>query len=68
MLITFLNIFYCINAIHRQFLRGEVIAFTDFQRYGGDKLKLLMDAKLKTETKKYIVNDGDIIEYFVKKS
>jgi ribosome-binding ATPase YchF (GTP1/OBG family) len=54
--------------VHRHFLRGEVIAFADFQRYGGDKLKLMIDGKLKTETKKYIVNDGDIIEYFVKKS
>ncbi len=49
---------------YRNFLRGEVIAFADYERYNGDKLKLLIDGKLKTETKKYIVNDGDIIEYF----
>jgi len=41
-----------------------VIAFSDYERYKGDKLKLLIDAKLKSETKKYIVNDGDIIEFF----
>jgi ribosome-binding ATPase YchF (GTP1/OBG family) len=51
----------------RHFLRGEVIPFADYQRYGGDRLKLMMDAKLKSETKKYIVNEGDIIEFFVKK-
>eukprot|EP01032_Pedospumella_encystans_P009083 gene9083-10725_t len=50
--------------IARNFLRGEVIAFADYERYKGDKLKLLMDGKLKSETKKYIVNDGDIIEFF----
>ena len=54
--------------IYRNFLRAEVISATDYQRYGGDKLKLMIDGKLKSETKKYIVNDGDFIEYFMKKS
>lgn len=49
-------------------MRGDVIAFADFQRYNGDKLKLMIDGKLKTETKKYIVNDGDLIEFFTKKA
>ncbi len=41
-----------------------MIGFADYERYKGNKLKLLMDGKLKSETKKYIVNDGDIIEFF----
>ncbi len=41
-----------------------MIGFADYERYKGDKLKLLMDGKLKSETKKYVVNDGDIIEFF----
>ena len=45
-------------------MRGDVIAFSDYERFNGDRLKLMIEAKLKNETKKYIVNDGDIIEFF----
>jgi ribosome-binding ATPase YchF (GTP1/OBG family) len=48
----------------RTFLRADVIGFTDFEEFRGDRLKLMMEGKLKNETKKYIVNDGDIVEYF----
>ena len=49
---------------NRHFMRGDVIAFSDYERFNGDRLKLMIEAKLKNETKKYIVNDGDIIEFF----
>ena len=46
-------------------MRGDVVAYNDFHFYHGDRLKLMMEGKLKAETKKYTVNDGDIIEYFI---
>jgi len=55
----------CIDAtVARSFLRGEVVSFNDFHFHGGDRLKVMMEGKLKAETKKYVVNDGDIIEFF----
>jgi ribosome-binding ATPase YchF (GTP1/OBG family) len=55
----------CIDVhIMRNFIRGDVVSYADFRRYNGDKLKLMIDGRLKAETKKYIVNDGDIIEFF----
>lgn len=49
--------------ISRNLIRGDVVAFDDFYRYKADKLKLLMDAKLRGEGKRYILNDGDILEF-----
>ena len=57
---TYSHIYY----INRNFLRGEVVSFNDFHFHGGDRLKVMMEGKLKAETKKYVVNDGDIIEFF----
>lgn len=49
--------------IARNFIRGDVVAFSDFQRFNGDKVKIMIEGKLKHETRKYMVNDGDIIEF-----
>ena len=49
--------------ISRKLIRGEVIAFEDFERYSGDRVKLMMEVKIKSETRKYIINDGDLIQF-----
>lgn len=59
-----LQIYGYLYGINRSFLRGEVVSFNDFHFHGGDRLKVMMEGKLKAETKKYVVNDGDIIEFF----
>jgi ribosome-binding ATPase YchF (GTP1/OBG family) len=48
----------------RNFLRADVVAFEDYQKFQGDFLKLQMECKLRNEGRKYIVNDGDIIQFF----
>ncbi len=48
----------------RAFLRADVASFEDFKSCDGDRLKLVLQAKLKSETRKYIVNDGDIITFY----
>jgi ribosome-binding ATPase len=49
--------------IAQYFIRAEVIAFDDFQAYEADTLKLNMDGRIKTEGRRYVVNDGDILDY-----
>ena len=41
-----------------------MVAFDDYETHGGDRLKILMAGKIKSETRKYVVNDGDIVEFF----
>ncbi len=45
-------------------MRSEVISFEDYTAFKGDRLKLSMEGKVKVEGRKYIVNDGDLVEYF----
>ena len=45
-----------------------MITFKDYFEYKGDKVNLILDKKVKSESKKYIVNDGDIIEFFYHKN
>ncbi|KAJ1433989.1 hypothetical protein B484DRAFT_446981, partial [Ochromonadaceae sp. CCMP2298] len=49
--------------VMRNFIRGDVVSYEDFRRYKGDRLKIMIEGRLKAETKKYIVNDGDIIDF-----
>lgn len=49
---------------YRSFIRADVIAYEDYAANGGDKLRIRMAGKLKSETRKYVVNDGDIVEFF----
>lgn len=41
-----------------------MVGFEDYAANGGDRLKIRMAGKLKSETRKYVVNDGDIVEFF----
>eukprot|EP01035_Chromulina_nebulosa_P016883 gene16883-22371_t len=47
----------------RKFIRAEVISYRDFKKFNGDRDKLLTEKLIKVQGKKYIVNDGDIIEF-----
>lgn len=38
--------------------------FEEFQAMGGNKEKMHKDAKIKSETRNYMINDGDIVEFF----
>ena len=48
--------------ISRGFIRAEVIAFEDFQKYG-DEQKAKAAGRYRLEGKDYIVRDGDIINF-----
>jgi len=48
----------------RNFLRADVVAFEDYQKFQGDYLKLAMESKLRNEGRKYLINDGDIVQFF----
>lgn len=50
--------------ISRKFIRMEVIPFFEYKAFDGDQLKLRMEGKVRQEGRKYIVNDGDIVEFF----
>jgi ribosome-binding ATPase YchF (GTP1/OBG family) len=50
--------------IARNFIRGEVMIYDELRDLNGDKVKLMMTGGVKAQAKKYIVNDGDIIEFF----
>eukprot|EP01038_Epipyxis_sp_PR26KG_P006277 gene6277-8644_t len=52
--------------IARSLLRGDVISYDDFFAYKGDREVLHRESKIKSETKKYFVNDGDILEFICK--
>ncbi len=52
------------NRFFRNFMRVETIAFEEFLIFKGDRLKLNMDGKIRVEGRKYIVNDGDILDFF----
>lgn len=49
--------------IARYFIRGDVIPYDEYTTYEGDRLKLQMDGKIAAEGRRYVVNDGDILEY-----
>jgi ribosome-binding ATPase YchF (GTP1/OBG family) len=48
----------------REFLRSEVISFQEFVEFAGDRLKLNLERKIRNEGRKYIINDGDIVDFF----
>jgi GTP-binding protein YchF len=48
--------------IERGFIRGEVVAFDDFVRYGSEA-KCREAGKLRLEGKEYVVKDGDIVHF-----
>eukprot|EP01040_Poterioochromonas_malhamensis_P013006 gene13006-14262_t len=48
----------------RDFLRSEVISMEDFIEFQGDRLRLTMERKIRNEGRKYMVNDGDILDFF----
>jgi len=48
--------------MERGFIRAEVIAFEDFQRYGSEA-RCREAGKLRLEGKDYVVQDGDIIHF-----
>jgi hypothetical protein len=48
----------------RNFIRGDVVQFDDYYEHRGDKTALLLEGKWKSEAKKYIVGNGDIVEVF----
>jgi len=50
--------------VHRQLIRGDVISYEDFVKFEGDLVKIVLEMKVRNPGKKYIVNDGDIIEFF----
>lgn len=54
--------------IHRNFIRGDVISFDDFVKFGGDQTKLLLEMKVRNPGKKYIVSNNDIITFYHKSS
>jgi len=55
--------------IARNFIRCDIVAFEDFHKCNGDKVKVILEGRLKSETKKYVVNDGDIIlDFYYHKS
>lgn len=45
-------------------MRAEIISFEEYHMFKGDRLKLNMDGKIHMEGRKYIVNDGDILDFF----
>jgi hypothetical protein len=49
--------------IARYFIRADVIPYDEYTAYDGDRLKLQMDGKVAAEGRRYVVNDGDILEY-----
>lgn len=49
--------------IARSFIRADVITFEDFLLYGGDRLQLSMDGRVHAEGRRYVVNDGDMLEF-----
>jgi len=54
---------------YRNFIRCDIVAFEDFHKCNGDKVKVILEGRLKSETKKYVMNDGDIIlEFFYHKA
>ncbi len=48
----------------RNLIRADVISFEDYAYHEGDLLQIRMNGKLKSETRKYVVNDGDVVEFF----
>lgn len=49
--------------ISRFFIRADVIPYDEYTIYDGDRLRLQMDGKITAEGRRYVVNDGDILEY-----
>jgi hypothetical protein len=65
----FINKFF-----NRNLIRGDVIEFEEFKLYDNNKfdgvdaeLKLVFDQKVRNKGKKYIINDGDLLEFKYKK-
>eukprot|EP01036_Dinobryon_divergens_P026346 gene26346-34980_t len=51
--------------ISRNFTRCDLVSFHDFQLCNGDKVKIILEGRLKSERRKYVVNDGDIALEFI---
>ncbi|RYG66588.1 DUF933 domain-containing protein [archaeon] len=47
----------------RNFIRADVVSFEDFQALGGDRIKLAIEGKVRAQGRKYIVNDGEIVDF-----
>lgn len=47
----------------RDFLRGEVVLYADYAAFDGDMDKIILDKRVRYQGKRYIINDGDIIEF-----
>jgi obg-like ATPase 1 len=50
--------------IYRKFIRGDVVQWDDYFSLQGDKVMLQLEGKWKSEAKKYVVGNGDIVEFF----
>ena len=48
---------------HRNFIRADVVAYDDFVKFNGDMIVLALEFKIRNPGKKYVVNDGDFIEF-----
>lgn len=49
--------------VSRNFIRAEVISFEEYELMAGDRLKLAMEGKIRPQGRKYVFNDGDIVEF-----
>lgn len=49
--------------ISRAFIRADVMCYEDFHLLGGDRLKVAMEGKVRAQGRKYILNDGDIVDF-----
>ncbi len=59
---------------NRNLIRGDIIEFEEFKLYDNDRydgvnteLKLVFDQKVRNKGKKYVINDGDLIDFKYKK-
>jgi ribosome-binding ATPase YchF (GTP1/OBG family) len=48
----------------RNFVRVEVISYEHYHLYNGDRLKLKMDGLIRVEGRRYVINDGDILDFY----